>query len=406
MYILKTNISLKNITFKYCLEYKINRSSLKVPYLVNRHTMNKVDFYTCWDDINPIQKALDINSNDIVLTITSGGCNVFNFLFYDPKKIISVDYNPYQKYLMELKIESIRNLDYTDFLEMIGVRSSNKREKHYEHIREHLGNEAREYWDSNQYALEKGILYVGEQNVKVLGKILRFFKGREVLESFFKCKTIDEQADYFYKKIYCFPWKLFLDFTYNNYITKITLCLRMLRDYPVKKKRPPEYFKYIQKVSYYGKQRKKIEEVLTKIPIQDNYFASLMLLGCYINENCFPPYLKRESFNIIKKRIDRIQLKTAFFQEDIKEYPDNYITKFNLSNIFDWCDDHHFKRQLKEIVRVGKNKSRIFYSVTREDRAIPDNIEGLHSEKHLSIQLLEKDRTILYSNFEIGEIRK
>ena len=134
--------------------------------------MNKVDFYTSWEDINPIQEALDINSNDVVLTITSGGCNVLNFLLYNPKKIISVDYNPYQKYLMELKIESIRKLDHTSFLELMGIKSSDRKEEHYENIKKNLSNEAREYWDSNQYAIKKGLLYVGEQNVKFLGKYL------------------------------------------------------------------------------------------------------------------------------------------------------------------------------------------------------------------------------------------
>jgi S-adenosylmethionine-diacylglycerol 3-amino-3-carboxypropyl transferase len=178
----------------------------------------------------------------------------------------------------------------------------------------------------------------------------------------------------------------------------------MIKDYPVKKKRPPEYFKYIQKISYSGKQRKKIEEILTTIPIRDNYFASLILLGKYINENTYPPYLKRKSFKILKERVNRIQLKTTHFKDIIRKLPDNSITKFNLSNIFDWVDDSDFRNYLNEITRVGMNKSRFFYYVTRKDRSIPDNIPGLNSEKNLAIQLLKKDRTMLYNDFEIGSI--
>ena len=306
--------------------------------------MNKVDFYTSWEDFIPIQEALNVKSTDTVLTITSGGCNVFNFLLCDPKKVISVDYNPYQKYLMELKIESIRNLNYQSFLEIMGVRSSSSRIKHYEAIRKYLSPQAQEYWDHNRYPIESGLLYVGEKNVKFLGKLLRFLKGKDKLEYFLNLKTIEEQSDYFYKKIYGFQWRLLLNFVFSNYSSKIILCLRMLRDYPVKKKRPTEYFRYIQKISYPKNQREKVENIFTKIPIKDNYFASIILLNRYVNENAFPQYLKKESYDILKKRIDRIQLKTATIGEFLKECESKSITKFSLSNIFDWYSHYEFNK--------------------------------------------------------------
>ena len=70
----------------------------RISYLSKQIKMNKIDFYNSWDDINLIKKALQINSNDIVFSITSGGCNILNLLLFDPKKIIAVDYNPYQTF--------------------------------------------------------------------------------------------------------------------------------------------------------------------------------------------------------------------------------------------------------------------------------------------------------------------
>lgn len=40
-------------------------------YLSNHFIMNKIDFYTCWDDFQLIQRALEINSKDTVFLITS-----------------------------------------------------------------------------------------------------------------------------------------------------------------------------------------------------------------------------------------------------------------------------------------------------------------------------------------------
>jgi len=368
--------------------------------------MNKVDFYISWEDFYSVQEALNVVSSDTVITITSGGCNVFNLLLCNPKKVISLDYNPYQKYLMELKIAAIRNLDYSGFLEIMGVKPSSSRLEHYDTILKHLSDEAKEFWDQNKFPIESGLLYAGENNVKFFGKLLRFLKGKDTLEHFFNLKTIEEQSDYFYKKIYGLHWKLLLNFVFRNYTSKIVLCLRMLRDYPVKKKRPPEYFRYIQKIRYPKNQREKVENIFTEIPIQDNYFASMIIFNRYINENAFPPYLRKESFNILKERIDRIQLKTITIEEFLKECKNNSITKFNLSNIFDWYSDHEFKTILNEIVRVGANKSKIIYSVTRSDRAIPDNITELTPDKKLAMELSKKDRTMMYSNYEIAEIQK
>jgi len=80
--------------------------------------------------------------------------------------------------------------------------------------------------------------------------------------------------------------------------------------------------------------------------------------------------------------------------------------KFNFSNIFDWIDYEDFKNHLIQIIRVGKNKGKIFYSMTRNDRKIPNDLKELISDKKLSTQLLKEDRTIMYSYFEVGEIKK
>jgi len=239
-----------------------------------------------------------------------------------------------------------------------------------------------------------------------LGKFLRLLKGKETIEGLFKCKSIDEQADYFYKKFYGFPWKLSLKLAYSKNILRLQLCLRMLNAFHYRKKKSSELLRYVQRVSYPKNSIDKIESLLTKTPLIDNYFASLILLNRYYNENFFPPYLKKESFPILKERINKIQIKTSSLQKTLADLPDNSITKFNLSNIFDWFDENDFKQILSEIERVGNNGSRLFYSATRNDRGIPKSIEGIQSEKELASQLMKKDRTTLYSNFQVGRITK
>ena len=379
---------------------------MRLPHLTNHHLANKIEYYACWEDVDTLQKALKINNKDVVLTITSSGCNALNFLLYNPKKVIAVDYNKYQNYLLELKIEAIKNLDYLDFLSLMGVKESNEKEKHYSHIRKFLSEDARRYWDSNKYAIDTGLIYVGEQDVKFLGKFTRYFSGKNTIEKFFECETIKNQEEYFYRKIYDTPLNLLLKIVTNNYFIKISGVFWAIGQLSSGRDKTQSYFKYIQKSSFPKNYYEKIENILTKIPIKGNYFASLLLLNRYANEDYYPPYFRKESFLLLKDRIKRIQIQTCDLGSALASYSSDYITKFNLSNAFDWISDKEFNKQLKEVYRVGKNKARLCYLTTRCDRSLPKDIRGLKSEKKFALQLLEKDRTMLYSDLEIGEIDK
>ena len=379
---------------------------MKKSYIINELSSNKIVYYSCWEDIQVIQDALNINSDDIILSITSAGCNILNFLLYNPKKIFAVDYNPYQNYLLELKIEAIKILNYEEFLDLLGISQSNNAVKIYQSFRPQLDDKTRLFWDSKINKIKKGLVYIGEPDVKAYGNFLRFLKGKQTVEGLFKCKTTEEQAEYFYKYLYGFPWKLSLKISYNIQLLRLALCIRMLHQFHNRKKKPTELLRYIQKAIYPKNPLKQIELLLTSTPIINNYFASLILLNRYYNENFLPPYLKKESFPILKERINRIQIKTISIKNMLNDLPDNSITKFNFSNIFDWFDKRDFIQIFSEIGRVGINNGRIFYSATRKDREIPKNIKGIYSEKKLATQLIKKDRTILYNNFQVGKIIK
>ena len=388
------------------MSFIMKKSRFRQYYFSKFFYMNKIDYYTCWEDFQIIQKAMEINNNDIILSITSGGCNILNFILSNPKKILAVDYNPYQNYLLEFKIESIRNLNYSEFLQLMGIFPTKNRMDLYEIIRKNLNENTRVFWDHNYYVIKKGLLYVGEQNVKNLGRILRFLRGKKIIENFFSCETVEKQEDYFYKYIYGLPWRLYLGLAYKNYLVKLLLCVRALHEFPYKRKKSQGYFKYIQRVNYPENHLEKIEYIFTKIPIRENNFASLILLGYYNNEDCFPLYLKEENYNTIKKGIDKIEIKTSVVLDVLNNFQEDSVTKFNLSNIFDWVDDNTFKNQLVEITRVGKNKGKILFSTTRSDRFIPKNIKSFSQNKQLAIKLLKEDRTMMYSDLVIADICK
>ena len=84
---------------------------------IHQIQIQKLLFTQNWEDPELDRQALKIQPNETMMTITSGGCNTIGFLLQDPEIIYAVDINPSQKWLMELKMESFRQLTHDEVLQ-------------------------------------------------------------------------------------------------------------------------------------------------------------------------------------------------------------------------------------------------------------------------------------------------
>jgi S-adenosylmethionine-diacylglycerol 3-amino-3-carboxypropyl transferase len=353
----------------------------------------KVAYSTCWEDFEIIKKALRIKKGENIITITSAGCNTLNFLLKNPDKIISVDFNPNQNYILELKIKAIKYLNYNEFLELLGIVDSKIRIDHYKKIRDHLSKKSQFFWNNKLKFIKIGITYNGRQEryIHSIGQYLRYLKGEKILINFLKTKNMKEQKNYFKKYIKDFSWDLYFNIIYNKPV------MMLAKDKLV--------FNQIKDKDFHKKFRRRVEDAATRIPARNNPFMSFALLGYYLNQNYYPDYLKKKNFDLLKKRIDHIEIKTGPIQDILSGLPSNYIDKFNLSNVLDWTTKNQFKDIILDLKRVGKEGSRFCYLNTLMKRHIP-KIEGIKSYKKEANKLLKQDKAFLYENFEIGEIKK
>jgi len=361
--------------------------------VVESSFFKRVAYSTCWEDFDIIQKALKVKKGDNVISVTSAGCNVLNFLLYDPKKIISVDFNPNQNHILRLKINAIKHLDHNEFLELLGTIDSKRRVNHYKQIRKYLSKEAQFFWDRKIKFIKIGITYNGRQEryIHSIGQYLRYLKGETILINFLRTKTIKEQIDYFNRYIKDFSWDFYFNIMYNKPV------MMLAKDKLV--------FNQIKENDYHKKFRKRVEDAATRVPAFKNPFMSFALLGYYLDENYYPDYLKEKNFDFLKNRVDRIEIRTGPIQEILSSLRSNSIDKFNLSNVLDWTTKDQFKDILLDVKRVGKNKSKFCYLNTLMKRHIP-KISGITSHKKYANKLLMQDKAFLYENFEIGEITK
>ena len=357
----------------------------------------KLVFTQNWEDPKADQDALKIKSNDTVLAITSGGCNVLGFLLFDPEIIYSVDINPAQSWMLELKIAAIRSLGFDEFIAFAGLKEHDNRLNLYKKMKPFLNDQALEFWDKQEKILKKGFLMNGkyERFILLAGRFLNLLQGKKRVQGLFKEKTREEQEDYF-------------DRIWNtrrfHYLFKILFNKRML----AKRGLVADYFHFDDgsksfAESFYNRSKKAFRE----IPIKGNYFLSLYLLGKYSNDNDVPEYLRKENFALIKSRLDRIKIITSDAQGWLDSMPAESINCFALSNICELMSEKDTLRLFSAVSVTARKDSKIIFRNLMIPREVPEDLRSvIVKDETLSKEIQFNDRSFVYGKVAAYTIHK
>lgn len=349
----------------------------------------------CWEDPQIDRAAFNINSKDIVFTITSGGCNALTFLLDDPEKIIALDMNPHQNYLLELKIAAMKRLSYDEVLQLLGIRYSSERIKLYRDSRDLLSNSAQDFWDSHTKEIKMGLIHSGryERYMRLLRRVLIAMIGRKTIIKMFKAATYRERNVIFNKKWDNIRWKLFT----RALLSRAVMSLLFTR----------EFFRYLNgRISFGQNFAHKVKKAVTELPLKENYFLTYILCGNY-DQQYLPPYLQRDNYEKILTRLNRIEIVAASCGEYFKTLPDSAISRFNFTNIFEWISPEEFENLLRETIRVAKNESVITYRNLLVRREHPYSLEkNIRSCYQSAKELHDVDLSFIYDRYVIEIILK
>lgn len=359
--------------------------------------LSKLVFTHNWEDPESDHAALKIKSNDAVVAITSGGCNVLGFLLLDPGVIYSIDINPAQSYLLELKMAAIKCLSFDEFIGFAGLKPHDDRLALFQNIKMHLSEEAISFWNSKQKILAKGFIMQGkyERFIQIAGKFINLLQGKKRVQGLLMGKSKKEQENYFDK-----VW----DTRRFHYLFKILFNKRML----AKRGLVADYFHFDDgsksfAESFYNRSKK----AFRNIPVKGNYFLSLYLLGKYRNGDEVPAYLKRENFEIIKSRIGRIKISTSEAQGWIDSMPDKSIDCFALSNICELMSDRDTNRLFTGVFRTSRSNGRVIFRNLMIPREVPDALKDqVIKDEVLSRYIYDNDRSFVYGKVAAYNIPK
>jgi S-adenosylmethionine-diacylglycerol 3-amino-3-carboxypropyl transferase len=376
-------------------------SSAKDPISISSKKLNHskvfrdILYAQCWEDPEMDRIAFKIKPGDTIFSITSGGCNALAFLVDDPDKVICLDMNRFQNYLLSIKISAFKTLTYEETLEFFGVRPSKRRWEFYEKIKSQLPEEEQIYWRSKKADIDRGLIHCGkyERYMHLLKRIFRILIGKKIIDDLFNSRDAEERRIIYETRWDNFRWRLFCRIFLSRSFAGILF--------------DKAFYKYLDtNFSFESYYRSAIKKVVTQLPVRENYFLAYILLGNYINDN-LPVYLKRENYELISQRVDRIQIVTSGCMEYLSSLPPSSISKFNFTNIFEWISLEEFMLLLLETIRTAKDGAILTYRNHLVTRNRPESIaDQIIPDTQLSSRLHEMDRSFIYKAYVVEHINK
>lgn len=364
---------------------------------IDQVALSELVFTLNWEDPKSDLKALRIQPRSTIVSITSGGCNTIEFLLHGPDKIYAIDINPAQNFLMELKKAAFHKLNYREFACLMGLNDSEDPWLVYNKLKDGLSSPALNFWNANRPLIAGGILLKGryEKFVSIAGKAINFIQGKRRVRGLFAEKSLEEQQRYYDEVFDTWRFKMIFRLLFN----KQMLARRGLN---------ADYFHFDDGSSSFAESfYQRARNAFRNIPIENNYFLALYLLGRYLKEDAVPEYLKEEHFDMLKARVHRIEAVTEDAKTWLQSMPDQSVDGFALSNICELKSEEDTAALFKEVARVGKEGAGVCFRNLMIPRGVPEPLKDIiQKDETLSQQIIKEDRSFVYGKVAAYTIRK
>ncbi len=383
-----------------------NKLQLKDWLFKQVHTRNLV-YNTCWEDPRCDRELLQLQDDSEVVMITSAGCNALAYLIDTPAAIHTIDVNPRQNALMELKKAAFQAGEFRDLFKLFGQGVHEGADYLYTaKLRKHLPKYAQQYWDKNLSffsgrGLRKSFYFYGTSGTFAWLAHQYFKRRKNVHRQFgqlFHATSIEEQ-----KKIYdSIESKLVnkpLQWMVNRHLSMCLLGVPRSQQ---------ELFVNEYEKGATGFILECLRHICTEIPMNDNYFYHLYFHGHY-TKDCSPAYLKEENFDTLRKNIYRIRTHTQTITDFLKENPGQYSHYIMLDHQ-DWLADNNIpalEEEWRLILQNSRPGTRILLrSAAQEVSFFPDFVkERLFFEQELTQKTHREDRVGTYASVYLGIVK-
>lgn len=356
--------------------------------------MSTINYSQCWEDTNLLKRALSISHDDVALSITSGGDNTLALLLENPKKIFSIDINPSQNHVAELKLQAAKILSHEEYLELLGVTTSMMRVSYFAQVSKILSDDARLWFEDNMNLVKQGVIHGGKFE-KYVNRfrtyILPLVHSKQTITQFVNQSNLQNQT-FFYEKVWdTWRWRLFFSVATNSFL------LRKLARQAGANGQSSTNESYL----------KRLERLIYRNHLKTNPYLRYALTGEY--GDLLPDYLLRENHTKLHTHnTDKCEFRDEDLLSFLKSTPGNSLTKYNLSDAFEFLAADDVLEVWREIVRTAQNGAVVVYWCNQTEHVAPREIgqQGVAPDTDLQIELADQDRLYFYRSFHVYKITK
>lgn len=338
---------------------------------------NYIHYSNCHEDSDLLLS--NANNPKEILSIASALDNTLAMLLLNPDHILAIDLNPSQIYLSNLKLCGIKYLTYDEFLVFIGVKEGDSFSL-FNKIKNYLDNDTLTYFEDRIYLI-KDIKLVNcgrfEYYFQIFkNKVMPLIHRKKIIEKFMSFESLNEQQEFYKKKFNNWRFRTMFKVFFSEFVMK-----RLGRD--------KEYFKYNTE-PLASLLKKRVDLGLMNNLNKDNTYLQYVLLNKFVK---YPIYLEKENFEIIKQRIDRIEIKRISFDDAIVNQKFDYM---NLSDIFEYMDCSVMDGYSVSISNALNPNGRVIFWNMANKRELGEPFKLITND-------LTHDRAIYYSGFYVYE---
>jgi S-adenosylmethionine-diacylglycerol 3-amino-3-carboxypropyl transferase len=351
-----------------------------------------ISYSQCWEDAEVTTKALTPKENDTILSVTSGGCNALALASSNARMIFSIDSNPEQNFLLELKFAAIKHLNLDDAIRLLGYRSCSKRMELFQTIEPTISTEAQLYWEKNREDIKHGVVHSGK-----FERYLWTFRNF-VLPLVHNKKRVNTLLNPTDEKQQC----KFYDTQWNTRRWRMLFNLFFSRKVMSGNGRSKEMFSHSHSVPTAKLFFMRAENGLKFGRVTNNFYLSYVLHG---KKSKLMPYYLNQDLVISLKTKNNLNIQNTDILTFLSQMPDQSIDKFNLSDIFEPLSIEKSNAIFAEIARTAKPGARLIFWNNLVSRNIPSNLQGVF-ERDIDAEndLRKIDRVFFYDRFYVYRV--
>jgi S-adenosylmethionine-diacylglycerol 3-amino-3-carboxypropyl transferase len=406
--IARKSANLKSVKVKNAVHQHVHLSKQGLLERAFTFAFRGLVYAQIWEDPVVDIKAMAITPDCHIVTIASGGCNVFSYLTANPKAITAVDLNTAHIALGKLKLAAAGHLPgQPRFFQFFGQANQKGNVLAYQqYIRPHLDETTRRYWEGRDLILRKRISGF-EENIYKRGLLGNFIGAAHFLTKLYKvdlsdllaAKSLHEQRSFFDTRIAPIFKKKFVRWLASKPASLFGLGIPPAQYAALAGDDPQGIIKVLHD---------RTEKLACDFDINDNYFAQQAFGRSYskAQNGSLPPYLVAANYAEVVARLNRVEFRHANFTEFLQACTAQSLERYVLLDAQDWMNDEQLNQLWNEITRTAKPGARVIFRTAAAlsllpGRVISQTLNRWDYRAAESLAFTKQDRSSIYGGFHL-----